>query len=427
MHSMLPVDDDGDVSIGYVDENGTFHERDSNGKRIKGFIYKGVHYKGKKIFKGLSKIAEDIRNYDAASNNLSEIMEALTLLTAIYADNTTRIKPANLKEMRANFGFNRILKQKGITTIVVGHNPVTKLDNQFEYATLRFFNKEIKIINVVQIDGNMSPEYAPPKGAGLVRFIGGGISTRGFISGESTEITSSATPDVSREIFINSIIFNIFPILKDVLLLTEKIYDGLSYLKQKLSFGNIRINKRNTTIIDILQNKEELQTVAEAEHIKGIKNIIVAPSQITEGTVFVEEDKQQVLKEKLDIDGILVDVEIKTHKIKVAKGFIPVISYTYNYDKDNSYLDEQTIENRIKEYVIDQINKKVFDDIKTTKNMFVNSSVNDIFEAVSMPKSIKKIFGPMLFDTRAKKSTDILENMTENINIDKIKDILSAA
>lgn len=426
MHSMLPVDDDGDVSIGYVDENGIFHEKDNSGKRIKGFIYKGVHYKGKKIFKGLSKIAEDIRNYDASSNNLSEIMEALTLLTAIYADNTTRIKPANLKEMRANFGFNRILKQKGITTIVVGHNPVTKLDNQFEYATLRFFNKEIKIINVVQIDGNMSPEYAPPKGAGLVRFIGGGISTRGFISGESTEITSSATPDVSREIFINSIIFNIFPILKDVLLFTEKIYNGFSYLKQRLSFGNININKRNTTIVDILQNKEEIKSIAEAEHVKGIKNIIVASSQIIEGTTFVEEDKQQVLKDKLDVYGVLVDVEIKTHKIKVAKGFIPVISYSYTYDKDNSHIDEQTIQNKINEYIIDQINKKVFD-IKTTKNMFLNNSVNDIFETVSMPKSIKKIFGPMLFDTRTKKSTGILDNFSEDINIDKIKDILSAA
>ena len=426
MHSMLPVDDDGDVSIGYVDENGIFHERDSNGKRIKGFIYKGVQYKGKKIFKGLSKIAEDIRTYDTASNNLSEIMEALTLLTAIYADNTTRIKPANLKQMRANFGFNKILKQKGITTIVVGHNPVTKLDNQFEYATLRFFNKELKIINVVQIDGNMSPEYAPPKGAGLVRFIGGGITTRGFISGESTEITSSATPDVSREIFINSIILNIFPWLKDVLLFTEKVYNGFSYLKQRLSFGNIKINKRNTTIVDILQTKEELQNVAEAEHVKGIKNIVIAPSKILEGTTFIEEDKQLVLKDKIDIEGTLVNVEIKTHKIKVAKGFIPVVSYSYTYDKENATIEEQTIQDKIKEYIIDQINRKTFD-IKTTKNMFVNNSVNDMFETVPMSKSVKKIFGPILYDTRAKKATSILENMTDNINIDKIKDILSAA
>ncbi|MBR3628702.1 MAG: metallophosphoesterase, partial [Elusimicrobia bacterium] len=426
MHSMLPVDDDGDVSIGYVDENGIFHEKDSNGKRIKGFIYKGIQYKGKNIFKGLSKIAEDIRKYDASSNNLSEIMEALTLLTAIYADNTTRIKPANLKEMRAKFGFNKILKQKGITTIVVGHNPVTKLDNQFEYATLRFFNKEFKIINVVQIDGNMSPEYAPPKGAGLVRFIGGGITTRGFISGESTEITSSATPDVSREIFINSIILNIFPKLKDVLLFTEKIYNGFSYLKQRLSFGNIKINKRNTTIIDILQTKEEIQSIAEAEHIKGIKNIVIVPNETSKGITTIDDNNQQVLKEKIDIDGVLVNIEIKTNKIKVAKGYIPIISYSFTYDKNDSIIDEQTIENKIIEYIIDQINKKVLD-IKTTKNMCVNSSINGIFESISIPKSIRNIFGPVLYDTKSKKSVNIIENISNDINIDKIKDILSAA
>lgn len=426
MHSMLPVDDDGDVSIGYVDKNGIFHEKDSNGKRIKGFIYKGIQYKGKNIFKGLSKIAEDIRKYDAASNNLSEIMEALTLLTAIYADNTTRIKPANLKEMRAKFGFNKILKQKGITTIVVGHNPVTKLDNQFEYATLRFFNKEFKIINVVQIDGNMSPEYAPPKGAGLVRFIGGGITTRGFISGESTEITSSVTPDVSREIFINSIILNIFPRLKDILLFTEKLYDTFSLLKQRLSFGNIKINKRNTTIIDVLRSSEDVKNIAEQEHIKGIKNIVIASKKALEKITTIDDDKQQVLKEKIDIDGVLVDVELTTNKIKVAKGYIPVISYSYTYDTDNFTIDEQKIHDKIIEYTIDLINKNILN-IKTTKNMFVNSSVNDVFESVSMSKPIRNIFGPLLYDTRVKKSVNIIENMSKEINIDRIKDILSAA
>ena len=425
MHSLLPVDEDGDVSLGFVDKDGLFHDRDSNGKRFKGFIYKGIHYKGKDIFKGLNKIGEDIRNYKLNSNDLSEIMEALTLLTAIYADNTTRIKPANLKEMKSKFGFNKILKQKGITTIVVGHNPVTKLDNQFEYVTLRFFNKEFKVINIIQIDGNMSPGYAPPKGAGLARLIGGGINTRGFLSGESTEITSSVSPDVTREVFINSIILNIFPVLKDILSLTEKIYDTTVSLKKKLSFGNIKINKHNTTIIDLITEHDDIQNIAEREHINGINNIVISPVEIISDTTLID-DNQKIIREKLDIEGALVNVEIKTHKIKVAKGYIPVISYSYTYDKDNSIIDEQTVQNKIKEYIIDQINNKVFD-IKTTKNMFVNDSINDIFENVSMSKSIKQIFGPVLYDTRTKKSINIIENMAKDINIDKIKDILSAA
>ncbi|MCR4662603.1 MAG: metallophosphoesterase [Endomicrobiaceae bacterium] len=426
MHSMLPVDDDGDVSLGYVDENGIFQERDNNGKRIKGFIYKGVHYKNKNIFKGLNKIAEDIRNYDTSSNNLSEIMEALTLLTAIYADNTTRVKPANLKEMKAKFGFNQILKQEGITTIVVGHNPIDKLDEQFEYETVRFFNKEFKIINVVQIDGNMSPGYKAPYGAGLARFIGGGINTRGFISGESTNITSSVTPDVTKEVFIHSIIFNIFPSLKNIFKLTEKIYDKYSYINQKLSLGTIKINKRNTTVIDVLQTSDDIQNIAEAEHIIGLKNVVIAPAEILEDITVIDDNKQQTLKETLDIEGTSVDVEIKTNKIKVAKGYIPIVSYSYTYDTDNSVVDEQTIQNKIIEHIIEQINNKVFD-IKTTRNMFANSSVNDIFETVSIPKSINNLFGPVLYDTRTKKALNVLENISDNINMDKIKDLLSAA
>jgi hypothetical protein len=142
MHSLLPVDDEGDVSVGYVDQSGVFQEYDNDGERIKGLYYKGVQYKGKKIFEGLSKMANDIRNYDISTNNLSEITEALTLLTAIYADNTTRIKPQNLKEMKQKFGFNKILNKKGITTLIVGHNPVTKLDNAYEFVPIRIFNKE---------------------------------------------------------------------------------------------------------------------------------------------------------------------------------------------------------------------------------------------------------------------------------------------
>lgn len=426
MHSLLPVDEDGDVSLGYVDQDGIFHDRDNNGKRIKGFIYKGVHYKGKNIFKGLNKIAEDVRNYKLSSNNLSEISEALTLLTAIYADNTTRVKPANLKEMKAKFGFNKILKQKGITTVVVGHNPVTKLDNQFEYVTMRFFNKEFKVINIVQIDGNMSPEYAPPNGAGLARIINEGINTRGFLSGTSTEITSSVSPDVTKEVFINSIILNIFPILKNILLLTEKIYDKYYLLKQKLAFGSVKINKNNTTVIDFMQSIEDIEDTAEQEHIRGIKNIVVVPDEVIDGTSVITDDNEQTIKENLSIEGVPVVLKTTTQKIKVARGYIPAVSYSYEYDKDNTVIDEQFIQNKIKEYIIDQINKKVFK-IKTTKNMFVNDSTNDIFEVVSLPASISNIFGHMLYDTRRKRSVNIVENLTNNMNLDRIKDILSAA
>jgi hypothetical protein len=272
----------------------------------------------------------------------------------------------------------------------------------------------------------MSPEYAPPNGAGLARIINEGINTRGFLSGTSTEITSSVSPDVTKEVFINSIILNIFPILKNILLLTEKIYDKYYLLKQKLAFGSVKINKNNTTVIDFMQSIEDIEDTAEQEHIRGIKNIVVVPDEVIDGTSVITDDNEQTIKENLSIEGVPVVLKTTTQKIKVARGYIPAISYSYEYDKDNTVIDEQFIQNKIKEYIIDQINKKAFK-IKTTKNMFVNDSTNDIFEVVSLPASINNIFGHMLYDTRRKRSVNIVENLTNNMNLDRIKDILSAA
>ena len=141
---------------------------------------------------------------------------------------------------------------------------------------------------------------------------------------------------------------------------------------------------------------------------------------------FIDTENRQILKETLDIDGVIVDVEIKSDKIKVAKGFIPIVSYSYIYDKNNVITDEQTIQNRIQEYIIDKINKKAFD-IKTTKNMFVNSSLNDTFEIVNMTRTVKKVFGPLLYDTRIKKSVVSIKELSGEIDISTIKGILSAA
>ncbi|MBQ1609690.1 MAG: metallophosphoesterase, partial [Elusimicrobia bacterium] len=119
MHSVLPVDEDSDVTIGYVDNEGNFHTG------IKGFIYKGVHYEGINLLKGFDIMCEDIRNYDISSNDLSQIYEALTIITSIYADNTTQIKPANVKEMK-EAGFTKIFSKIGLGTVVAGHNPIEK-------------------------------------------------------------------------------------------------------------------------------------------------------------------------------------------------------------------------------------------------------------------------------------------------------------
>lgn len=426
-HSLLPVDDEGDVSLGYVDKDGVFRETDENGKRIKGFFYKGKQYKGKKVFKGLKRIAEDIRNYDTSSNNLSEIMEALTLLTAIYADNTTRIKPANLKEMKKKFGFNKILAKKGITTMVVGHNPITKLDNQFEYVTLRFFNKEFKIINLIHIDGNMSPEYAPPKGAGIARLIGGGINTRGFISGSATDITSSTVADVSKGVFIATSLINLFPAARKVLAVTERISDRFGLIKQTLNSKVIKQN--NTTLINIITNDTDLNKI-ETAHSKGIQTVSIVSKDIIKD---IPSQKQLIEKTTLIVNGQEIPVEIDLYDIKVANGYMKALSIDY---KEVENVDAVEIEKAATDYIIQQIRDNKYSSVlKVAKNVLISESLEETLQPAKKPlgrkfaKALEDSFGiiPVLYDINTLKTSDLVSELTQEIDIDKIKNILSAA
>ena len=65
MHAILPIDEDGDVAIGYVDKNGKMHTHDEvTGKRVKGLYYKGEYYSGPSILEGLYKMSVDVKMYD---------------------------------------------------------------------------------------------------------------------------------------------------------------------------------------------------------------------------------------------------------------------------------------------------------------------------------------------------------------------------
>ena len=427
MHSLLPVDDDGDVSIGYVDEKGVFHERDQKGKRIKGFYYKGKQYKGHNIFKGLHLIAEDIRNYDISSNNLSEIMEAFTLITAVYADNTTRIKPANLKELKAKYGsFNPILVKMGVTTIIAGHNPVEKLDNQFEFLTIRFFNKEFKILNLMHIDGNMSSGYAPPKGKGLYSEIGGGIFTRGFISGDATEITASTVPDVSRKVFVSSVILNLFPALRKILAVTEKIYNKINLYRQHLNAHKIKLF--NTTFINILNNKYDLEKT-EAAHLKNLDTISISAYENISG---VHSEVQNLDIERFYFDNMEVSVEITLHKILTARGNIPVISFKYN---KTAGIDYTELDRNIIEYIIEQIKDKAYKKFITAQN---NILICDDLNGKLKPTTklpdlkftfiIKKYFGfmPALYDVNTFRHEHEIYDITK-MNTDDLRSLLAAS
>ena len=208
LHSMLPVDNRGIVSIGRVDKDtGRIVTLDDNGERIEGFYYKGVHYKGQDIFQGFDAIARDIRDFDEKTQSSSDIREALTLVNSIYADESTIIKPKmiaqnliaagrlaagsaeltadeNTGELLAK-GLGSVLDKLEIPIIICGHNTIDKLEANGMGVINRDENQAVRFIS---IDGGMSPKF---KGRGMIVRIGAadgfGLRVDGF-TGKDTDI-----------------------------------------------------------------------------------------------------------------------------------------------------------------------------------------------------------------------------------------------
>ena len=215
LHSMVPVDDRGIVSIGLVDkETGRIVTHDENGQRIEGFHYKGVHYTDQGILQGFEAITKDIRGFDERTQSTSEIREALTLINSIYADESTIIKPimiaknlidagrlaAGNEETASEkddaellaMGLGMVVNRLEIPMIICGHNTIDKLEANGMSAVNR---DENQIVRWVNIDGGMSPKF---KGRGMIAKISStdgpdslGLTVYGF-SGKDTDITVQA-------------------------------------------------------------------------------------------------------------------------------------------------------------------------------------------------------------------------------------------
>ncbi|MCL2750049.1 MAG: hypothetical protein FWE96_03455 [Coriobacteriia bacterium] len=208
LHSMLPVDKRGLVSIGKVNmDTGRLATHDESGERIEGFYFKGVHYKDQEIFQGFDAIAQDIRDFDETTQSASEIREALTLFNSIYADETTIIKPKMIannlaaagwlaldnegstadkttEELLAT-GLGSVLDRLGIPIIICGHNTIDKLEANGMGVINRDDKKRVRFIS---IDGGMSPKF---KGRGMIAKISAkedfGLRVYGY-SGKDTDI-----------------------------------------------------------------------------------------------------------------------------------------------------------------------------------------------------------------------------------------------
>jgi len=365
MHSVLPVDEDSDVAIGYVNSEGNFHTG------IKGFIYKGVHYEGINLLKGFDAMSEDIRNYDISSNNLSEIYEALTIITSIYADNTTQIKPANVKGMKET-GFAKIFSKIGLGTVFAGHNPIEKLEKQnveqIEYKVVKVLGIKIKIPILVNVDKSMSKGY---KNQGLTRTVNNkGISTLYFEDGDT--YTVSKTDD------IDSFDFTISKLYNNILIPLFKNY-------AKSINNSKKINKRNSLIILPLQVSEKFENL---QSIDGIEHLDKLHTQNVSATGLVISDKKfdtNLFETSTLIDKITIKltnkeipVNIYLNKIAVAKGTVDIIWAEY----DSKNIEDKNIENTVKQELM---NKLIKSNINYELNNYINILLADnsnLFEQI---------------------------------------------
>ena len=433
MHSILPVDNNGEVSIGHVDKDGVFVETDDKGIREKGFVYKKRRYRNKTILKGLGQIAKDVRRYDVNSQKLSRVMEAFTLLTAIYADNTTRIKPANLKQMKEQFGgFFSILQKMGISTLVVGHNPISKIGTRVELEKLKIFNRELdrQKLTILNTDGEMSSGYQKPFGAGVgIEMSLLGVRYRGFLDGKSETFSGDYTRDVEKEDMRFTILLNIFPSLKKLLLLSEKFYKLIS------SFGNIReyfngeiLTKKNSTLV-MLTTEKQLKEEIERAYLRGISAIAIVPNKLS---IFSKEEI--IEKSFVTIKGQEISFNVYLNKILAGNGkYMKCLSYDY---QKKAEVSNEEIEYEIRKHILEQIKNKQYrkKGIKVSKNILTDMNIDGNLElnkktiADEMKNAITRSFGilPLLYDLNLQNLTDT-NNLTTNINIDKIKDILAAA
>lgn len=437
MHSILPVDDNGEVSIGHIDKNGVFQERDERGLREKGFVYKKKRYQNKTILKGLEKMAKDIRSYDINSANLSKVMDGFTLLTAIYADNTTRIKPANLKQMKEQFGgFFSILNKMGISTLVVGHNPISKIAkmgvSSVELEKLKLFNRELdrQKLTILNADGEMSSGYQGPFGAGVgIEISLFGVRYRGFLDGKSETFSNDYTQDIDDEDMKFTILLNIFPGLKKILILSEKIYKTIFSLNK---IGEIFSDKiatvKNTTLV-MLTTEKQLKEEIERAYLRGISTIAIVPNKLS---IFSKEEN--IEKSFVTVKGQEIAFNVYLNKILAGNGkYMKCLSYDYQKTADVS---DEEIEFEIRKHILEQIKNKQYKNkgIKTSKNILTDINIDGNLElnkktlSDEMKTAIIRSFGvlPLLYDLNLPTLADT-DSLTTNINIDKIKDILSAA
>lgn len=437
MHAPLPYDEYGDVAIGRITEDGRFEEFDSKGKRIKGFYYKGVHYTGKKIWEGFSEIAKDIKEYDIEKDGPEKIFEALALLNAIYADNTTRIKPEYIAKYNINFTMSKMNQAIDIGTVIQGHNPKDKLARNG--ITAFALDQEGRPVAIF-VDGNMSPAYAKTRGAGsYVEISPQGIFSIGFPSGEST-VTVGLEAKISENDVINAILANIirsFRLLNSIVKISLKIVNSLKKLNEIFNFKLTKVT--NTTILQIVNKITSDKDIIERLNYNGLNCIGIVERADFEKNILKSIEpvvREGAVKEK-EIETVIISgVKVKIGFVSIRIGDNTLKVLTLDYDKNN--ISEDTIVRYIIKQITERKNNKYLKYTGRKKNVLMAVSPeknNDAYRyeqiktdkcSILLKKIMDKSFNnmPVIYDIRKEIP---FADFDKNLSFDIINKLLSAA
>jgi hypothetical protein len=325
LHSMLPVNEDGEVSIGKVNETGQMQIYESDGRRIEGLWYKGVHYKGRAVFDGLYKMAVDIRMFDY-NRPLAEITEAFTLINSIYADSTTNLKPQQIagaaerigKRMAPmkmqkpwvaplTAGLTEIMDKIAVPILFAGHNTISKLNKVKIDEIVLDSDGRAMIINV---DDDMSPKYGG-RGSYKVYNAQIGILKSGF-EGADDDVKTFVKDKivVSKEDFIGRVEANLIR-FQDKILVSKEDFIGrieANLIRLLLEMQRFRIDNSvvlNLDLNEVGTGKEKVEKLK----LKGVQgyNLEVVTSDSDSQLISSSKD---VMKKEIEVLGRVFDIEI---------------------------------------------------------------------------------------------------------------------
>lgn len=315
MHSMLPIDEDGDVAIGRV-VNGKIEKYDENGKRIKGFYFRGEHYYGKSLMKGLDVLAAALRKNDWNSQ-----AEALILINSWYADLTTEIKPDDISKKHHVIGFEKILSRmgRGIMRLTVGHNPVSKSKSKGLHSVEFAGAEEARI--VLSIDEEFSERYAKPMGKGTIHIHRGdiGIISTGFESGDPNAVIV-ADIVVSKKQFLRSVLYDISKPLADITaaafnFFEDTVYNLYDFFKSRLYKTRSVWDNGNTLVINVIRDMKEEKNIQHYNtNILSNKKVNIIGIELKETDISADNSMYSDNNELAESERKLY----KTEKMRVA-------------------------------------------------------------------------------------------------------------